>query len=296
MKVTAETTIDCDLETLWRLTQTPDEHARWDARFTRIEYLPKDNEDALQRFRYSTRIGRRVSIEGWGETAGERDHRSSALRFGSDDRKSLIREGAGSWVYASSESGARLSTVYDYEVRYGLFGRLVDFAIFRPLMQWATRWSFDRLRLWIESGLVPEIALRLWAVKVTARIALGLVWMIEGLVPKILFVSPGEIELVRSSNLYWPTPVGMLAMIGAAEILAGLWLISGKAERAAVLTLTIGMVGLVAVVVGTDATMLVNPLGGISKNLCLLACAIVVWCLSPITPKASLARPRKKQG
>jgi hypothetical protein len=87
----------------------------------------------------------------------------------------------------------------------------------------------------------------------------------------------------------------MLAMIGPAEILAGLWLISGKAERAAVLTATIAMLGLVAVVVGTDATMLANPLGGISKNLCLIACAIAVWRLAPLAPKASRARPRKKR-
>jgi uncharacterized membrane protein YphA (DoxX/SURF4 family) len=134
-----------------------------------------------------------------------------------------------------------------------------------------------------------EMAQRLWIVKTTARTALGLVWIIEGLVPKILFVSPGEIELVRKSNLFWPTPEGMLVMIGVAEIIAGLWLLSGVMERIASLAVTIAMLALVAVVVTTDVTMLVNPLGGISKNLGLIACALSVWLLGPITPNATRA-------
>lgn len=141
-----------------------------------------------------------------------------------------------------------------------------------------------------------DLAHRLWAIKISARAALGLVWVIEGLAPKILFVSPGEIELVRASGLYWQTPERTLAMIGVAEIIAGLWVLSGLWERAAVLTVSIAMCGLVAVVVGTDARMLVNPLGGISKNLCLLACAIVVWRLAPVAPRASRAREQSIQG
>ncbi len=140
-----------------------------------------------------------------------------------------------------------------------------------------------------------DLASRLWVIKISARAALGLVWVIEGLVPKILFVSPGEIELVRTSNLYWQTPHRTLALIGVAEMIAGLWVLSGLMERAAVLTVTIAMCGFVGVVVGTDATMLVNPLGGISKNLCLLACAVVVWRLAPLAPKASRAREQSKQ-
>jgi uncharacterized membrane protein YphA (DoxX/SURF4 family) len=293
MKLTADIDIKGEVETVWHLSQTPDQHARWDVRFTNIEYLPKERDEELQRFRYSTRMGFGLTVEGWGESIGGRDHRSSSLRFGSDDPKSIIREGAGSWVYAPNDDGAHFSTVYDYEPRYGLAGRAIDTVVFRPLMQWATRWSFDRLRLWIERGLAPEAARRLWTVKFTARIALGLVWIIEGVIPKILFVSPGEIELVRKSGLYWPTPEGMLAIIGAAEIIAGLWLLSGVKERAAALAVTIAMLVLVTVVVATDATMLINPLGGISKNLGLIAAAVTIWMLEPVSPKASRARKRK---
>ena len=125
---------------------------------------------------------------------------------------------------------------------------------------------------------------RLWKVKLVCRLALGMVWIIEGIVPKILFVSAGEIELVRKSQLYWPTPEGMLILIGVAEIVAGVWLLTGIAERVAVAAVTLAMSALVLVVVITDVTMLANPLGGISKNLCLLACALVVWRLAPLVP------------
>ncbi|MEU3227609.1 hypothetical protein ABZ695_31180 [Streptomyces sp. NPDC006976] len=56
--------------------------------------------------------------------------------------------------------GIRFLTGYDYEPRWGRPGRLADRLLFRPLMGWATAWSFDRLRLWCERGITPERALR----------------------------------------------------------------------------------------------------------------------------------------
>lgn len=47
-----ETLIRADADELWRLTQEPDQHQRWDLRFTRTEYLPRAVDDDRQRFRY----------------------------------------------------------------------------------------------------------------------------------------------------------------------------------------------------------------------------------------------------
>ena len=205
MKLTAEIFIQADRQTVWELTQTPEMHARWDLRFTHIEYLPRVSTDEPQRFRYATRIGFGRTVEGWGETVGHSRGGTSALRFGSDDPKSLIREGAGSWTYEETNGGVRFSTIYDYSTRYGFIGRLLDL-LFRPLMIWATRWSFDRLRIWIEDGTPPETSSRLWIAKTAARCALGLVWIYEGLVPKILAPDPAEIALVERSALWWGAP------------------------------------------------------------------------------------------
>src|SRR5437870_6385440 len=142
MKLTAETLIKSDRETVWRLSQTPLLHARWDLRFTDIEYLPRESSAEPQRFRYATRIG--FAVKGWGETIGDPERSTSALRFGSTDAKSIIREGTGSWTYSEQAGTVRFSTVYDYTIRHGWFGRVLDL-LFRPLMIWATRWSFDRV-------------------------------------------------------------------------------------------------------------------------------------------------------
>lgn len=293
--VTARTAIRSDVQTVRRLAQTPSEHVRWDIRFTEIDYLPKHGADSPQRFRYATRLGFGKTIEGWGETIERPDSQGSALRFGSDDPKSLIAQGTGSWIYRPRDDTVDFRTTYNYEVRHGILGRTLDFILFRPLMTWAVRWSFDRLRIWIEQGLAPEWSLRLWATKRAAQVLLGLVWILNGLVPKILEVRPTEIELVRDSQLFVGSPEATLAGLGAAEVAAGLWLLSGRAERAAVVTTTAAMVFLATIVAWIDPASLTDPYGGLSKNLGLLGCAIAVYVLSPMTPKARRSRPGRNE-
>ena len=93
------------------------------------------------------------------------------FRFGSADWKSLIREGSGYWKYTPELAGVRFMTSYDYDVRFGALGRAVDGMAFRPLLGWATAWSFDALRLWLELGLEPERARRVAFVRVAAGVA-----------------------------------------------------------------------------------------------------------------------------
>ncbi|MBC8077605.1 MAG: hypothetical protein H7Y32_16135, partial [Chloroflexales bacterium] len=152
------------LDLLWQRTQDPAQHERWDLRFSTIRYLPRPDPSQPQRFRYTTRIGFGLAITGEGETVGERTapngQRTSALTFWSDAPYSLIRRGAGYWKYIPTADGIRFVTQYDYEVRFGAAGRLLDRFFFRPLMGWATAWSFDLLRLWVEQGQPPEASRR----------------------------------------------------------------------------------------------------------------------------------------
>jgi len=294
MKLRAETVIAADSRTVWRFSQTPHLHARWDARFSEIEYLPRPSDDLPQRFRYSTRIGFGFTVQGWGETVGRADRKTSALRFGSDDRKSLIREGSGSWRYSPGKGGVRFSTVYEYTVRYGGFGQVIDL-VFRRLMIWATRWSFDRLRIWIEDGTPPETSLRLWIAKIAARCALGFVFIYEGLVPKIVAQSKGEIALVGQSMLYVGSPAATLGVLGACEIFLGLWLLVGLAEKLSTGLAAAAIVFLATLVSSLRTEMLADPLGGISKNAGLVACALVVWLLSDSAPSAGRASPDRQR-
>ncbi|WP_350346936.1 SRPBCC family protein [Agromyces sp. G08B096] len=149
-----EAFIRCDVDLLWRLTQDPDEHVRWDLRFSRI--VPEHElAGGGTRFRYERSLGPHT-IRGTGTTVGERSRpdgsRTSALRFDTDDPWSPLRAGRGYWRYVPEPDGVRFITGFTYRP---WFGRLVD-ALLRPVVAWMTAWSFDRLRIWAEQGIPPE--------------------------------------------------------------------------------------------------------------------------------------------
>lgn len=163
--IRVEITIDADIDTVWRLTQDPELHARWDARFSRI--VPKGaGADGAWRFRYERRM-LVLTIRGTGIALGSRSgaegSRTSALRFTTSDRRSPLRDGRGFWRYEPTDRGTRFITGYDYEPGWG---RPAD-AVIRPVVAWMTAASFARLRRWAETGEEPE-RWPLW------RIALGL--------------------------------------------------------------------------------------------------------------------------
>ncbi|GAA1959589.1 SRPBCC family protein [Agromyces allii] len=153
--ITVETTIAADLERVWRLTQSPVDHARWDLRFSSIVPAHEWTTDAAaRRFTYTRRVPFHT-VHGVGESLGETDRpdgsRTSALRFETSDPLSPIRSGRGYWRYTTDAGGTRFVTGYDYEPGWGPLDLVV-----RPALAWATAWSLDRLRIWIERGEEPE--------------------------------------------------------------------------------------------------------------------------------------------
>ena len=149
-----EIDIDAPLERVWELTQDPSHHVRWDIRFSRIVPTGVD-ADGAERFAYE-RSSPVHTIAGTGISIGERRRpdgtRTSALRFTTRDRLSPLRDGRGYWRYVPLAQGrVRFTTGYDYAPGWGPLDLVV-----RPLVGWATAWSFDRLRIWAESGTPPE--------------------------------------------------------------------------------------------------------------------------------------------
>ncbi len=150
-----EIEIDATIEEVWGMTQDARLHGRWDLRFSRIEPTGLD-EFGANRFTYTRDVAFHT-IAGTGLSLGERSRpdgtRTSALRFWTADRLSPICSGRGYWRYIPvSATRTRFTTGYDYTPGWG---RLAD-AVMRPLLGWATAWSFDRLRIWIERGEEPE--------------------------------------------------------------------------------------------------------------------------------------------
>ncbi|MGW8455497.1 hypothetical protein ACWGLO_28820 [Streptomyces niveus] len=199
MGLYVETSIRTEMDTLWQRTQDPAQHQRWDLRFSEIDYLPRPPGEP-QRFRYAVRIPPFLTVSGTGISAGEsggaEGRRVSVLRFASAHPLSLLAEGSGYWRYVPTPDGIRFLTGYDYRPRWGRFGAVADHRVFRPLMGWATAWSFDRLRLWCEHGVSParslahavaEVAVRLLAVAgVLALTALLALPAVAALPPAVL--------------------------------------------------------------------------------------------------------------
>jgi len=121
---------------------------------------------------------------------------------------------------------------------------------------------------------------RIEHMKLVARIALGLIWLYEGIVPKLFFLRGDEIALVEQCGLCFGAPATVLHLLGVAQAAMGLWLIAGIAERAAVLFATVWMCILIALVARGNPGMLTEPYGALVKDVALLAAAYIVWISS----------------
>lgn len=178
-----ETHIRADLDELWAHTQDPAARLRWDLRFKSVDPLPGVLGEP-RRFTCAWRVLPLLTVPGTGVAAGERDRpdgtRVCALRFSSSHPLSPINEASAYWRYVPDTQGVRLLTGYEYRARGGAFGALADRLVLRPLAGWATGWSFDRLRLWLERGITPERALANWIVELAVR-ALVLTVCLTGL-------------------------------------------------------------------------------------------------------------------
>lgn len=293
-----ELAIAAPRERLWELTQTPALHERWDLRFTSITYLPRPDEAQPQRFRYTTQLGFGLCIAGWGETVGEQrgdDVWTSALKFGSDDTKSLIREGSGYWQYRTTPDGQQqFLTQYDYRVRWGLLGRTADL-VFRPLMGWATAWSFDRLRLWAERGVDPTLSAVRALVEALCRVALGLVWLYQGIVPKLLLGHPRELELMTAAGFAPAQAHTWLQVAGWCEVAAGLAVLLLGPRRSVFVASAVVAVAVTLPALRTSPGIFVEPFNPTTLVLAMLALSACGFVVCKDLPSARRCLQRKKE-
>ena len=235
MNVYVEITIRAPMNAVWTHTQAPELHERWDLRFSDIDNLPRISLTEPQRFRYTTRLGFGIAISGDGETVGQRDlpdgSRASALRFGSAHPLSLIREGSGYWKYVPTADGVRFLTSFDYETRFGRAGAAFDRFVFRPLIGWATAWSFDRLRLWLEQGIEPAQALRQAVIHGIARVGLAVIFLYHGLIPKLLGPDLQEVQMFGDVGVPAASIGPTAVAVGIAEIVLAICLVAFWGSR-----------------------------------------------------------------
>lgn len=201
-----ESLVRADLDALWAATQEPEKHQRWDLRFGEINYLTAVGSQP-QQFSYATTVAG-IRVAGTGEALGDRHRpdgsRWSGLRFWTDDRRSVLRTGAGYWKYVPTDDGIRFLTRFDYRTRWGAAGVVLDRCAFRPAFGWATAWSFDRLRIWLEDGVPPERSARRYVLH-----RLGLVAATAGFVH-------GSLSRRPRSGRGFRAPAAVLLVLGTA--------------------------------------------------------------------------------
>ena len=282
--------VEGDLDDLWRLTQDPDEHERWDPRFTEISYLPRA-DDEPQRFTYATRLGGRFGpgIEGTGESVATRDdggETTSVLAFDSDSPLSPIRDGRGFWRYVETDDGVRFLTEYSYEAPWGRAGRFLDGLVVRPLLGWATALGFDVLGRWIEDGTPPEASYRALLAHAVARIGLALVWIYQGLVPKLFVSHPDERGPFEAVGLD-AVAVEAVLVLGLLEVALGIALL--VRWRSAWLAYAAGLAPsvLVAGTLLADPSPALGPFNPVTLAVTMAALGIVAGSHAGTLPSAA---------
>lgn len=294
-----ESWIAAPVEDLWTCTQVPALHQRWDVRFRTIDYLPcADGEP--QQFRYATTVAPGLSVEGHGETIGER-HRPdgtaySALEFWSDHRLSLIRRGSGFWRYVPIEGGVRFLTRFDYTVRWGIAGRFLD-RLFRPLFGWGTAWSFDRLRLWVEEGVPPERSRDQSLAHAIAVVSVAFVWVYHGLVPKVLAPGSGELDLLTQAAPFLGNPGRTLLGIGLLEVAFGIAVLVWWRQRWPYVATLVAMPLFTLGALAGDYSAFVRPFNPVTLNLALMSLAAIALVTADGLPTArnTLRSPSRKE-
>jgi hypothetical protein len=298
MGIYVETLISGDMDELWQKTQTPDLHQRWDLRFSSIDYLPRPSLAEPQRFRYVTRIGFGLNISGAGESVGEReteDRRTSALKFWSDDPKSLIAEGSGYWSYVQQGSDIQFLTWYDYRTRFGRLGQIFDAMLFRSLMGWATAWSFDRLRLWIERGIDPASSLRNSVVHALARLTLAAIWLYHGLVPKLLLTQRDEVTMLLNAGVSASAAPTLVRLAGVCEVAFGLLLLTTWRKRWPLFLNIPLMLAATAGVALRSPQYLGAAFNPVTLNLSVVALSVIGLIASAASPFAGRCRRLRRE-
>jgi DoxX-like protein len=291
-----ETQIRGPLDRVWELTQDPALHQRWDLRFSTITYLPRASAEEPQRFLYTTRIGFALAVRGTGESIATRtttgEEQISSLRFGSDEQLSLITEGSGYWKYIPGNPSITFLTWYDYRTRHGALGRMADI-VFRPLLGWATAWSFDRLRLWVEDACPPEIVRTMSLIYALARLTVVFVWLWHGLVPKLLFRSTDEALMLQAAGVH--ALPSILTLVGASELVAALAGLIFWRWRGYLALTAIAMIAALLGVALRSPQYLWAAFNPVTLNTCVLALSCVAWWAWRYTAFAGrcLRRPRK---
>ncbi len=110
------------------------------------------------------------------------------------------------------------------------------------------------------------------------RVGMAIIWVTEGLFPKILFRQPWEIDTVAASGLVPMEASHFLIVMGLAQILSGVaaLLLSGRLLQLLLVAQMAALVVLPALVSWQEPSLWVHPFGPLIKNVPILVGTFVL--------------------
>jgi hypothetical protein len=148
----------------------------------------------------------------------------------------------------------------------------------RPLLEVVrTRNQHPVTSLPSRTGLEPFVALQLVRSQQLVRLVLGLCWIYQGVVPKLLFPDTGELRMVQSLGFSLATAYRVAEAVGVAEILFGLlfWVLPRGGLRVAYWVNILGLAGLALGVLFSQPALFVAPFNPFTLNLSMMTLAAV---------------------
>ena len=184
--ITTKQLFDVSVDDLLDATRQPYIRNKWDLRIGELGYTEGDGAfDSDHSFIFWLPFHLQQAADGAGVTRTEYDGLKkttvSTTSFKAHRPNALIRSGSGQQKLKSTPDGTLLTTSFDYAVGWGAFGRMLDHIIIRRIIQWATAYSTDALRIWLHHGVSP-ITLRLrTCLQAALYLTLGIITILTAL-------------------------------------------------------------------------------------------------------------------
>lgn len=118
---------------------------------------------------------------------------------------------------------------------------------------------------------------QLTAVHAVARVTLALVFLWHGLVPKLLFKHPDELELMRDAGLSAAGAARAMMVIGVAEVVYAIVLLLAWRVRALLLAATVAMVVITPGIVFGSPRFTPAAFTPVTLNLCVAVLGVIGW-------------------
>jgi uncharacterized membrane protein YphA (DoxX/SURF4 family) len=162
-------------------------------------------------------------------------------------------------------------------------------------MGWATAWSFDRLRLWLEKNLDPSLALQRSIIYGISRVVAAFVWIYHGLVPKLMVQHQDEVTMLMAAGIEPTRALSVLRLIGWAEMAFGLLLLIAWRARNLLLANILLMICALAVVTINSPQYLIAPFNPVTLNIMMMALALIGFMAGKDIPSAKRCKRKKPE-